>query len=281
MSEVWSQSEWLVLPHTADRNAWRASLHQAAEKGGRTIVEWDSRDEADWSQKPIFLTADAATALSIQPDPSRIAAVFGVLDVALPDALDVQKRHEAVQATTDSFAQLALLPQERLFGPRYFEHKPLEVLPELVVVPPEATNKSRTALAKALGIHVRDEAVWPVEILSWIAPFRREDDMAVLDLTGRPRFLIFGPYIVMPPGRWKARFRFAVDSYASRYLFRVDWGQVEKYSSHEFRPGQAGVYEIETVFDWRERSACEFRLILREGAFHGEVSISDLTITRV
>ena len=280
MSEHWIECDWLVLPHTPDREAWRARLYEAAAQAGRTIFEWDQGGETDWSQRPLLLTHWVTSALSIQSDPARIAAVFGVLDVASADHLSMPERHEVVRSVTDGFAQLSLLPSHRLFRVDRFDGGPLEILPGLSVSPPATATKPSSALAQALELHLRDTAVWPAELFSWSTPFQREGDMAVLDLTGRPRFLAFGPYITMPPGRWKARFRLAFDDYASRYLFRVDWGQVEQYASHEFRPGKAGVYEIEMAFEWSERSACEFRVILREGAFHGEVAISDLTIAR-
>lgn len=280
MSENWILCDWLVLPYTPDREAWRASLYQAAAEADRTIFEWDQGGEADWNTRPLLLTANVASALSIQADPARIAAVFGSLDVATPDNLSTSERHDVVRAVTSGFAQLTLLPPNRLFTPERFGGSPLEVLPDLVVVPPFASLPSTSPLATALELHLRDKAIWPVEIFSWSSPFQRDGDFAVLDLTGRPRFLAFGPYIVMPVGRWKARFRITFDDYASRYLFRVDWGGVEHYSSHEFRPGKAGVYEFEMTYDWFESASCEFRVILREGAFHGEVAVSDLAITR-
>lgn len=281
MSEHRIHCDWLVLPHTPDREAWRACLYEAADQAGRTIFEWDKSGEADWSRRPLILTNSVSIALSIQPDPTRIAVVFGALDVALTGDLSMPERHEVVRGVTDDFAQLSLLPSQRLFGINRFEDGPLEILPGLKVTPPTTAVRPSTALAQALELHLRDTAIWPVEIFSWNSPFEREGDMAVLDLTGRPRFLAFGPYITMPPGRWKVRFRVAFDDYASRYLFRVDWGQVEQYASHEFRPGKSGVYEVEMASEWSERSACEFRFILREGAFHGEVAISDIAITRV
>lgn len=280
MSEHWINCDWLVLPHTPDREAWRARLYEAAAQADRMIFEWDQGGETDWSQHPLLLTSWVTSALSIQSDPSRIAAVFGVLDVTLADQLSTPERHEVVRGVSDGFAQLSLLPPQRLFGVDRFDDGPLEILPGLKVSAPETAARPSTALAQALELHLHDEAVWPVELFSWSSPFQREGDMAVLDLTGRPRFLAFGPYITMPTGRWTARFRVAFDDYASRYLFRADWGQVEHYASYEFRPGKAGVYQMEITFEWSERGACEFRFILREGAFHGEVAISDVTITR-
>ncbi|WP_313575075.1 hypothetical protein [Brevundimonas sp.] len=280
MNENWILSDWLVLPYTPDQEAWRDSLYQAAAKAGRTIFEWDQGGETDWNTRPLLLTANVTSALSIQSDPARIAAVIGSLDVATQNSLSTSERHDVVRAVTDGFAQLALLPPERIFSSESFNSSPLEILPGLIVSSPPKGSPSTTPLATALEIHLKDKAIWPVEIFSWSSPFQRDGDFAVLDLTGRPRFLAFGPYIVMPVGRWKARFRITFDDYASRYLFRVDWGGVEHYSSYEFRPGKAGMYELEMSFDWLERASCEFRVLLREGAFHGEVAISDLTIIR-
>jgi hypothetical protein len=281
MNEHWLHCDWLVLPHTPDREAWRASLYKAAADAGRTIFEWDKGGETDWASHPILLTAKVTSALSIQTDFSRIAAVFGHFDVETAEGLSTPARHERVRDVTDGFAQMSLVPPERRFDPIRFSGRPLELLPGLIVSPPPAAPRSTEPLPTALELLLQGQATWPAEIFSWHSPPQRDGDAVVFDLTGRPRDLAFGPYIVLPAGRWKAKFRMTFDDYASRYLFRIDWGRIEQYASQEFRPGRPGFYEFEMTFDWPEREACEFRLHLQEGAFHGEVSLSDLTVTRV
>lgn len=280
MSDIGAGSDWLVLPHTPDREAWRASAHQAAADAGRVIFDWDLGGEADWNARPILLTAHVAAALSMQSDVTRIAAVFGQLDVETSDCLSAPERHERVRAVTDGFAQLHLLPQDRRFDSTRFAGRALEVLPGLALTPPPDRPSSTGPLPAALELLRRNEAVWPAELLSWHSPPRRDGDKVHLDVTGRPRFLAFGPYVVLPAGRWKVRFQMMFDDDASRYLFRLDWGGIEDYTTHEFRPGRAGLYDFEMTYDWSERAACEFRLVLREGAFHGEAALSDLTISR-
>lgn len=281
MSADVNAHDWIVLPLLPNRDAWVARLHEAASAAGRVLHDWDQSQELNAAARPILVTASAEAARAGQPDASRIAAIVDALDVAMPADAAPPERHHRLQAATDSFAQIAVLPKERVFGPGRFAGGAVDLFPDLRASAPAASPSPSGPVAEALRLYTEGQAHWPGALLTWNTAPTHEAGQSSFDLTGRPRIVIYGPYLVMPAGRWKAVFTLSFDDYASRYLFRTDWGGVQDYASQEFRPGRAGVFELEMIYDWAERGACEFRLLVLEGVFHGRVSVSDLTVSRV
>lgn len=280
MTQDLASYDWIVLPHVRERELWVAGIEEAVQAAGRTVHDWDASQDLTGSKNALVMTASTDVAMAHQPDVDRIAAIAGELDVAVPSGLSDIERHLAVQAATDSFAQLSALPPARVLGRDNFAKGTAAIAPGLCVAMP-AFASAPSRLANALAVFTQKRAIWSSDILSWNVQRSTGDEGVTFDLTGRPRILVFGPYIVMPKGRWRAVFQLAFDDYAARYLFRADWGGVESYKSQEFRPVKPGVFELEMTHDWAQRGACEFRLLVLEGVFHGQVTVSDIRVSKI
>ena len=281
MSAELNAHHWVVLPPLPNRSHWISRLRDAAERANYVLHDWDESQDLNAGARMMLLTISADEARRRQPDDSRIAFILDALDITLPDQMDQTERHHAIQAASRSFAASTTLPHERVFGPDRLASGAVRLFPDFEVAPPGASPAPSGAVAKALQVYTRGEAVWSGSLLTWNTPATHAEGRSTLDLTGRPRIVVYGPYLEMPTGRWKAVFTLSVDAYACRYLFRADWGGIEDYVSQEFRPGRPGVFEIEMVYDWTTQGACEFRLLVMEGVFHGEISMSDLIVSRV
>lgn len=275
MSVQLSDFDWIVIPRHPSREAWIGRLAEAAAAAGRAVHDWDAAQTEAESPGTLMLTALADVARAYQPDASRVAAIDADLDVVLADDLPQQERHEEMRRQTDGFAQVAALPHGRRFGRTAFGPS-AEILPGLHLTAPAPAPAG--PLKHAMSIFTTGESQWAPEIFSRNARRLEQDEGFGIDLTGRPRILLFGPYVVMPAGTWTARFQVAFDGYAARYLYRMDWGGVEQYASHELRPGKPGVYEFEMTFDWVDRGPAEFRILVLEGVFHGELTLSPVDI---
>ena len=131
---------------------------------------------------------------------------------------------------------------------------------------------------------VRDECVLLTDSMSWQGrPLHWPPELFTLDprgatvrtcphqidITGPPRTLVFGPYITLEPGTWRAQASFTVDDAACLRRFRLDWGPLSSFASHEFVPGRPGSYTVEIDHPWSTTDATEVRLILTEGAIEG------------
>ncbi|WP_295240686.1 hypothetical protein [uncultured Brevundimonas sp.] len=125
-----------------------------------------------------------------------------------------------------------------------------------------------------------DKTTWSPEIFSYDV---KCVDLArsgqPFDITGKPRFLISGPYVTMPTGFWKAKIMLGFDDGASRSRFRIDWGEVESYQSQEFYPGRPGHFEIVMSHQWFDAAPAEVRLVQLEGVFDGHVTFGGVEIT--
>ena len=125
-----------------------------------------------------------------------------------------------------------------------------------------------------------DKTTWSPEIFSYDV---KCVDLArsgqPFDITGKPRFLISGPYVTMPTGFWKAKIMLGFDDGASRSRFRIDWGEVESYQSQDFYPGRPGCFEIVMSHQWVEAAPAEVRLVQLEGVFDGHVTFGGVEIT--
>ncbi|TFW11708.1 hypothetical protein EGY25_06395 [Brevundimonas intermedia] len=99
-----------------------------------------------------------------------------------------------------------------------------------------------------------------------------------MDIAGRARALVWGPYDVLTPGLWRATARFSVDRWACRHTYRLEWGATADYSLFEFKPGRAGVFEVSAERLWIEAEKAELRIILTEGALGGVFELLDVRV---
>lgn len=274
---------WIIIPPCPDRPDWVSALQLAAAEKGLTVADAD----AGLARGDLNISSDAAKALKAGVEPDNIAVILSEIGILAPEidgAPVTDKLHSAVRSASELSRRARQLPVERVFPAQTFAAGPVEILPGLTLTRP-APNAPSTARNRALGqavaIYTEGHAHWRGEIFNYTShTVRHEQDRTTIDLTGRPRFLIFGPYVAMPAGRWKAVIRLGFDQTAARYQYRADWGEQETYDSHIFRPLREGVYDLEMEFEWSKPSACEMRLLVLEGAFDGEVSFMGVQVSR-
>jgi hypothetical protein len=274
---------WIIIPPCPDRPDWVSALQLAAAEQGLTVADAD----AGPATSDLIVASDAAKALQAGVAPDNLAVILSEIGILTPEvdsAPITDKLHAAVRSSSELFRRARQLPVERVFPAQAFDAGPVEILPGLTLTRPATTASStprNRALGQAIAIYADGQAHWRGEIFNYTSQtVRHEEDRTTIDLTGRPRFLIFGPYVTMPAGRWKAVIRLGFDQTAARYQYRADWGEQETYGSHIFRPLREGVYDLEMEFEWSKPSACEMRLLVLEGAFDGEVSFMGVQLSR-
>lgn len=101
-----------------------------------------------------------------------------------------------------------------------------------------------------------------------------------MDIAGRARALVWGPYDVLTPGLWRATARFSVDRWACRQTYRLEWGATADYSLFEFTPHVAGVFEVSADRLWHKAEKAELRIILTEGSLGGMFELLDVAVTQ-
>jgi hypothetical protein len=101
-----------------------------------------------------------------------------------------------------------------------------------------------------------------------------------IDITGRGRCLIYGPYIRLPPGRWTADVAMACAELGGNKDFTVDVATTVKL--HEVSINvvdQGGVHtSLPFVLDPSNDSAVEVRVSINQAAFEGRLALGAVTL---
>lgn len=283
------QARWIVLPPFRHDAAWRAALTTAVAEADLRLhdLDADPQNAPLGDPKAVILTADAQQPLAASVPAEALAGLIAGPGMRLdgdeaPDAVPI---HIAVY--TDLMGRTDLLPAHRLYRNADFASGPVEILAGLrlhrptISSPPLSPRLQALTEAVALLDPASPKAVWAPDLFNYDSRIVPGGTRGQLDLTGRPRFMITGPYITMPPGRWRATYRLTFDAKGSRPRFRVDWGGQTDFLSEEFVPGRPGVFEIVQDYVWTERSVCELRVVVMEGVFDGRMTFSGAEIERI
>jgi hypothetical protein len=140
--------------------------------------------------------------------------------------------------------------------------------------PETATETVCTAYRSLLFKKPMNLMHWPPEL--FFGEWQR------IILTGPGRFLFHGPYLHLPPGRWRTNLRFGVEHNIGGNSLTVDVFCGEILARGEARLPKAGQFETSLDFTVTEAVApLECRVKLNEGAIHGRLQIHRVTVTRV
>jgi hypothetical protein len=121
---------------------------------------------------------------------------------------------------------------------------------------------------------------WPRELFFGKPPLSPEWQR--IPLTGPARFLFHGPYLHLPPGRWRASLEFGVARNRSGNSLTLDIFCGELLARGQAALPQEGQFNVSLDFAVTEPVApLECRARLNEGAIHGLLRIGSVTMTRV
>jgi hypothetical protein len=104
----------------------------------------------------------------------------------------------------------------------------------------------------------------------------------IVDITGRVRALIYGPYIKLPPGHWSAEMMLGFSRETRDMNFVVDilmgGSQV---AATNIRPAREGVFPVRLSFVIEEGNdhEVEFRVVNERAAFDGRIAIGHTVLT--
>lgn len=101
----------------------------------------------------------------------------------------------------------------------------------------------------------------------------------VIDVTGRARFLVFGPHIQLAQGLWRAKVSFEICEEAARRNFAVQLGTLtDSFTTIDVPPGVPGRHDIEVTHPMKDDDRAEIRIWLKAAAFHGELRFLGATV---
>lgn len=283
----------LIVMPSGHEDGWRAALRRAA-----TLADWDYLDYWGVNDRPVDLgrhtlifTGDEATLAGLVPtdvvvltaSPEDVLArskfLYGEDDViALGHAAS---RLGAASFLVDQGAVLHHVLDKTIEVPGLGtiardDSQDRQVMPE---AQPDAV--STLQIFNQIPPPVGVSAFWPASI------FRRFDDETAgaaaetIDLTGRGRILIHGPYLAIPAGRWRVTFNFEFEIPVGSVPFRFEWGEIADVVAHDVRVRESGRYSISLERDWVEAGRAEVRIWLYHAVFQGDFRLIGCMVERV
>ncbi|WP_292047177.1 MULTISPECIES: hypothetical protein [unclassified Brevundimonas] len=278
---VASPKLWIVVPLCEGRTEWcKAIALEAAAQGLAVAGSASDGFGASDDGADIVICDQVTDARASGATNERIVVLMG-----RPSLSDGETRR-TVSEVSSAYWEAVKFDDVRKVIPPIKGGQLVEFTPDFKVSAPaleENDDATSTALQQAVVIlEGADNAEWKPVLFNF--DVRAMDDAKAgrpFDITGRPRFLISGPYIPMPAGSWRAKITIGFDEGASRSRYRVDWGGVDDYRSIEFAPSQPGYFDLIMDHEWIDASPCEMRLVLLEGLFDGMATFGGVDVVRL
>jgi hypothetical protein len=139
----------------------------------------------------------------------------------------------------------------------------------------------------AVGSYLKHFLGEPTAHIIWVRELFLADGnrpaVQPVDVTGRVRALIYGPYIRLPHGNWSAEVVLGFSQAATDVTFVVDvLSAGSQLCVTSLRPPREGVYSVNLGFVINEQSdhPVEFRVVNERAAFDGKVALSHVRLSR-
>ncbi len=150
---------------------------------------------------------------------------------------------------------------------------------------------SRRALAiDALGSYFDCVAVGDLGPVTWgrelffideeQSPEQRQPASRPVDVTGRPRFVIYGPDITLPPGAWSAEIALGFTPEAAEISYIVDVHAETQLAQIRIEPGTRRFMEANLNFLLKEPLMIAVRVWNERAAFDGQLALGHVTLIR-
>jgi hypothetical protein len=104
---------------------------------------------------------------------------------------------------------------------------------------------------------------------------------AVIDVTGRARYLFFGPFLPLTRGAWRATVHLQLCRDAALRSLALQFGVEPDYTTLELERGVSGSQAPQLDFTCETPGMAQIRLWLRKAAFHGEVRFAGVSVEKI
>lgn len=272
----------LITPSGAG-NAWRAALAAHAERMAWTVSDAGPGGPPEGVTGLFF--AHQHTAMSSAQGHAVVlvdTTAGGVADPSLPantDELNVRSI-ALVEADNAARAGATVLNAaryrhefpglgwvERPEGELYRIHpaaaeSPLAIFDEMPLPPSVGVNWGPQWFAYAAETPGLEAPLW-------------------VDMTGRMRPLVYGPYIQLPAGRWRVDVRLSVDPERAHAPLLFEWGSGVNFCRVMAEIRRRGTYELQLDRVWLEPEVAQLRIWNAHPVFEGQVRFEGCCVTSV
>lgn len=103
----------------------------------------------------------------------------------------------------------------------------------------------------------------------------------MIDLTGRGRILVYGPYQILPAGRWCIEAEFDLDPEGGEIFLRFEWGEALDFETFRAKCCRAGRYRVTLKNTWVKAAPAELRIWVDRATLFGSMQMLGATVRPV
>ncbi|QSF54718.1 hypothetical protein [Brevundimonas fontaquae] len=259
----------LLLVDESSSKQWRDSLIEVASGGGFELISGPAPQTFDPQHPTVVISDDVNWTVHIAAARTHVFA-NGDLPPLAPSPGSFVDRHELHKESRRLVVAAHVISE----GATLHDLDSVEAEIDGVGIAKRLGKCARSTVQSPLSIYTDlpprpgVAAHWPSHVFSYQSE-AFVDGSPDIDLTGRPRMLLHGPYVFLPIGRWRADIRFAVDPEGGAAPLRVQWGKDGDYATLEFRVAQGGEYSVSLEHDWKEPAPAQVVIWVTEAVFRG------------
>jgi hypothetical protein len=275
----------ILLPASQRGAAWATAIREAATRDGWKVSRGAAPPPND-QDKVVRLTSDvrddeaASDWLVLTDDPQALWAAEAARREGKSNARDILLMTSRRLAAAARLADLGAMTRPA---------SSIEIdLPGIGRVRRKADvdlgdrlNNSALALYQELPPPIGAQANWAPHLFSYPVGKAYEGGGPEIDLTGRARALVHGPYIELPPGVWRADIRFTMDPRGSPIRLRFDWGVNADFVMASPLVQRDGAYGLSLTRRWSEQGPAQVRVWVMQGVFDGQFEFQGCTVRRM
>lgn len=127
-----------------------------------------------------------------------------------------------------------------------------------------------------------NEAEWPFWLFLYPGIERLDsEDGLEIDLTGRARTILYGPYIRLLPGEWEITAELRLLPGAGGIDLMFEWGEGEDFSTLPHTVTEEGLYRVCLKRIWHSSAPAEFRVTTLRPHFEGLFQLTKAKVRHV
>ncbi|WGM32272.1 hypothetical protein [Brevundimonas sp. NIBR11] len=140
---------------------------------------------------------------------------------------------------------------------------------------------SESPLAIFDDLEPGSQANWHPRWFVYVGGYEGSIDEPQIDMTGRMRAFLHGPYIRLPAGRWRVDVHFTVDPQRAHAPLLFEWGSGIEFSRIMTEINYPGSYAVSLDRVWQEADAAQLRIWNAHPVFQGRFGFQGARVTRV
>jgi len=142
-------------------------------------------------------------------------------------------------------------------------------------------SESPLALFDQMPVPAGAWANWAPRWFAYSEGVRTIGGSTWIDMTGRMRPLVYGPYVRLPVGRWRVDVRFSVDPERAHAPLLFEWGSGNDFCRVMTEIRHPGTYGVHMDRFWTEADAAQLRIWTAHPVFEGRIDFQGARVTRV